>query len=240
MAACSVGCGSPPEPDSAEDAKQERSAPRVTNDRSLCAHLAGQPNIEVVETSASAALHDNVRRVYRVRGVGPNPDRVLLCRESDSNLDGYKDIARLYDEQGTAREDRADTNFNGKVDTWGIYSGGQLVEVRLDRNHDGYPDEWKTFSEGRIHRIKRDTNFDRRPDVWEMYKQGRLDRMGVDLDGDQRIDRWDRDTIWKAQREAELKRKRDEARKRREQNGEAPAPEESDDGAGEAGEERTR
>lgn len=185
----------------------------ILDDRSLC-EWKGKPELEVSETAGPGAIHPNVRRVYKVLGLGPDRRKILVCREIDTNLDGYKDVVRFYNEEGQSKEERADTNHDGKIDTWNLFSKGRLAEVKLDKNFDGEADEWKIFVAGKLSRIKRDTDFDQKPDSWEMYRSGRLERMGVDLDGDERVDRWDHDADWRKELEAADKRKREEEAKK--------------------------
>lgn len=196
---------------------QRRADGTIIDDRSLCDYK-GKQGIEVTETAGPGAIQPNVRRVWKVFGQGSDSRKVLVCREVDTNLDGFKDVVRLYNEEGQSKEERADTNFDGKIDTWNVFSGGRLAEVRLDNNHDGEPDEWKVYSKGQLSRVKRDTDFNKKVDVWEMYRKGRLERMGVDLDGDGRVDRWDHDTQWRKELEkADQNKQRDDERKKEEE-----------------------
>lgn len=188
----------------------------ILDDRSLC-DWQNKPDLEVNETAGPGAIHPNVRRVYRVMGMGPDRRKILACREIDTNLDGFKDVVRFYNDEGQSKEERADTNHDGKIDTWNIFSKGRLAEVHLDTNHDGEIDEWKIYVGGKLSRVKRDRDFDGKPDTWEMYKNGRLERMGVDLDGDERVDRWDHDVEWRKKvEEADRVKREEEAAKARE------------------------
>ncbi len=194
------------------------------DDHTMCDYL-GRTDVEVSEAAGAGALYPNVRRVFKVFGVGSNRRKILICREVDTNLDGRKDVVRTYDDEGQSKQEQADTNWDGKIDTWNVFAGGRLAEVRLDRNHDGEADEWKTYHGGKLTRVKRDTNFDKAPDVWEMYKNGRLERMGVDLDGDQRVDQWNHDTEWRKQREAAERKKEEEAAQKKKEAAEKRARE---------------
>jgi hypothetical protein len=178
----------------------------IIDDRSMCPYK-GQKDVEVTETAGPGAVQPNVRRVYRVFGEGTDRRRIPTCREIDTNLDGYKDVVRLFNDEGQVKKEMADVNYDGKLDTWTLYAQGRVAEVHIDRNHDGAPDEWKIYNEGKLTRARRDTDFNKKPDVWEMYSQGRLERMGVDLDGDERVDRWDHDKEWRKKVEEERKKK---------------------------------
>lgn len=200
----------------------------IIDDRSMCT-FKGRKDVEVAETAGPGAIQPNVRRVYKVFGEGADRRKVLLCREIDTNLDGYKDVVRIYNDEGQAKKEMADTNHDGKIDTWNLFAQGRVAEVQLDKNFDGIADEWKIYNEGKLSRVRRDTNFDKKPDTWEMYHKGRLERMGVDLDGDERVDRWDHDKVWrkkleeerKSKEEADEKLRNEEAEKRRKEAEEA-------------------
>jgi len=193
---------------------QRRADGTVIDDHSMCDYK-NRKELEASETAGPGAIQPNVRRVWKVFTGGSTRRKILVCREVDTNLDGIKDVVRFYNDDGQSKEERADTNYDGKVDTWNIFAKGRLAEVRLDHNHDGEPDEWKIYIGGELSRVKRDTDFNKKPDVWEMYRKGRLERMGVDLDGDKRVDRWDHDTEWRRKLIETEKRKREEEAKKR-------------------------
>lgn len=229
LAWCLVGCGGASgEGDAARDglAAVRAADGTIVDDRPLCKGRDREDR-EVSETAGPGAIQPNVRRVWQVFGSGANQRKVLVCREIDSNLDGVKDVVRTYDEEGQSKEERADTNYDGQIDTWIVFGNGRIAEIRLDRNFDGEPDEWKNFVEGKLIRVKRDSNHDQKPDVWEIYHEGRLVRMGVDLDHDTRIDRWDHDAEWRRRRAAE-----EEAKERKNAEGDEAAEEDGTEGDG--------
>lgn len=188
------------------------------DDQSRCAYQ-GRDDRDVHETAAPHSPLPNVRRVYGYVGTGEDRRRVLLCREVDTNLDGVKDVVRTYTEQGEKLSELADSNYDGKVDTWITFAAGRVQKAEFDRDGDGRPDEIRHYVGGRISRVQRDTNRDGKPDVFEVYIDGRLDRIGVDLNHDGAVDRWDRDE-GRLREEAER-----EARELERQQAEAAAPE---------------
>ncbi|MSP24349.1 MAG: hypothetical protein EXR75_04140 [Myxococcales bacterium] len=208
------GCASTPEGPAASaitPIKAERRADgTIVDDHSLC-DFKDRKDVELSETAGSGSMQPNVRRVYKVFGIGADRRKILVCREVDTNLDGIKDTVRLFTDEGQSKEERADTNFDGKIDTWNVFARGRLAEVRLDHNYDGKEDETKVYIEGKLSRVKRDTNSDGKPDTWEMYRNGRIERMGVDIDFDTRVDRWDQDTEWRRKFEEKERRKEKEA-----------------------------
>jgi hypothetical protein len=191
------------------------------DDRSRC-DFKGRGDREVVESLGPGAKTANIRRVYGVVGEGEDRHRVLLCREVDTNLDGVKDVVRTYTDKGEALNEVADTNFDGKIDTWITFSKGRVAKLRIDHNGDGQDDETRYYLNGQLSRAQIDTNYDGKPDVWEIYDDGKLERRGVDLDFDGHVDRWDRDEI--ALREIEAKEAKDEEAAKAADAGAAPAP----------------
>lgn len=179
------------------------------DDHALC-EWRGNPDREASEIAGPGAVQPNVRRVYQLIGTGDDRHKVLICREIDTNLDGIKDVVRRYNEKGESTKEEADTNLDGRIDTWITFAKGHLAEVKLDTDFDGTVDEWKYFVGGKLARIKRDTNHDGKVDIWEIYQAGKLERIGVDVDGDERVDRWDHDNEVRRKTE-EADRKKDEA-----------------------------
>ncbi len=217
--ALAAGCASSPEVAFNSQAKTtpvRRLPDGSIDDMSRC-EWKGRQDRDVVETAGTGSVTPNVRRVFAVVGQGADRNRVLICREADTNYDGIKDVVRRYNDKGEAIYEEADTNYDGKIDVWLTLSKGRVVEEKLDTNFDGNPDEWKYYSNGRITRAKRDTNNDSKPDVWEMYSPtGSLERIGVDVDGDERVDRWDYDTDVRKERAAKELAEEDAAAKKAE------------------------
>jgi hypothetical protein len=177
------------------------------DDRSMCDYK--HPGLESSETAGPGALKPNVRRVYRMEGEGDARRKTLVCREIDTNLDGIKDVVRSFNAKGEPVREDADTNYDGKIDSWSTFVGGRMSEEDLDTNHDGRPDQWKYYTDGQLSRWKRDRNNDGKPDVWEIYSGGHLERVGYDDDYDGHVDRWDRDDEVRANREAAQESRQD-------------------------------
>jgi hypothetical protein len=109
------------------------------DDRSMCDYK--HPGLESNETAGPGALKPNVRRVYRMEGEGDARRKTLVCREIDTNLDGIKDVVRSFNAKGEPVREDADTNYDGKIDSWSTFVGGRMSEEDLDTNHDGRPDQ---------------------------------------------------------------------------------------------------
>jgi hypothetical protein len=159
---------------------------------------AGVPGREVSEYDTSGDEVPDVRKVYLSIGVGVEARLVMICRETDINSDGKKDIIRYYDDQGRSLREESDRDFDGKMDMALIFQDGVVMRKELDENRDGTIDAKIYFEKGEPFRAERDsagrsTPTQWRPDTWEYFEEGQMVRMGIDLDGDARVDRWDRD-----------------------------------------------
>jgi hypothetical protein len=204
-----VGCGASGGGQTAPKLSDKQVTGVAADDASRC-DFKGRADREVQEVRGPGAQHPNIRRVFSIVGEGEDRKKILLCREVDSNLDGAKDVMRTYTDKGEPLNELADTNFDGKVDTWITFSRGRIAKVQLDKSGKGQPEEVKFYVGGKLARAQRDTNKDGKPDQWEIYDEGRLQRLGVDLDFDGRVDRWDRDEL--ALRDIEAREKAEEAR----------------------------
>jgi hypothetical protein len=178
-----------------------------SDDQSRC-DFKGRVDREATESVGPGSVTQNIRRVYALLGEGEERKRVLICREVDTNLDGAKDVVRTYNERGEALNETADTDFDGKVDTWVTFSRGKIIKVATDRTKNGQPDETRVYMAGKLSRVQLDANDDGKVDTWEIYDDGKLQRAGFDLDRDGRVDRWDRDEI--ALRELNEKERREQ------------------------------
>lgn len=188
-----LGCGARGHADiKAPEVAGNHRGEATDDDGSRC-EFKGRADREVTESVGTGAIQPSIRRVYRVLGEGEQRRRVLVCREVDTNLDGVKDLVRRYNEQGEALEEQADSDYDGKLDTWVRFAKGRMSQVLVDLDRDGTPDETRYYVAGKLSRVQRDTNHDGKPDIWEIYAAGHLERMGIDVDFDGRVDRWNRD-----------------------------------------------
>ncbi len=157
---------------------------------------------EVTEYDTSGDATPDVRKVFLRVGDGALARLVLVCRESDLNADGVKDMIRYYSDEGRPLREESDRDFNGQMDQVTYFQDGQILRQEFDSQADGKVDEKIFFENGKPLRAERDlsgksTATKWQPDRWEYYEDGRMVRMGTDLDGDGKVDRWDRDMILK-------------------------------------------
>lgn len=169
-----------------------------------CAEAA---NHETSEYDTSGDHVPDVRKVFKVMGTPPTVRLVMVCRESDLNGDGKKDIVRYYNDEGRPMREEADRNFDGLMDEVTYFQDGQIVRKETDTNADGIVDLKTFFDAGKPQRAEvdlagRSTAAEWKPNRWEYFEANRMVRMGTDLDGDGRVDRWDRDEEFKREQRA--------------------------------------
>ena len=177
------------------------------DDKSLCegvVHWRNNAQLQVSESVGPGSIRPNVRRIFKVVGQGDDQHQVLMCREIDTNLDGLKDVVRIFNDKGEPVHEEADTNYDGVIDDWINFAGGRIEEEDVDTTLSaGRPNVWKFYLDGQLSRIRRNTHCPSgKPDVWEIYVKDRLERVGNDATCDGHVDRWDRDAELMAQEEA--------------------------------------
>jgi hypothetical protein len=209
LGALSVGCSGSVQvgPQNTEKLNEARNAgrskPMVTgaseSDAAIGQRCSGaQPRQEVSEYDTSGDDLPDVRKVFLRVGEGSLARLVLICRESDLNADGAKDVVRYYTDEGRPLREEADRNFDGQMDQVTVFQEGQILRQEFDSGGDGKVDTKIFFDNGKPLRAERDlkarSTADKwQPDRWEYFEEGRVVRMGTDVDGDGTVDRWDRD-----------------------------------------------
>jgi hypothetical protein len=180
-------------------AKSDRSASLPSDSQAGESHCStGDARYEMSEYDTSGDDKPDVRKIFLRIGDGSLARLVLVCRESDLNADGRKDVVRYYSEDGRPLREEADRNFDGKMDQLTVFQEGQILRQEFDSQNDGKIDTKIYFDAGKPLRAERDlqarsTAESWKPDRWEYYEEGRVVRMGTDVDGDGKVDRWDRD-----------------------------------------------
>lgn len=177
---------------------------------------ADSPDHEVSEYDTSGDEWPDVRKVFLRAGDPPLVNLILVCRESDLNGDGTRDVVRYYTEEGRPLREESDRDFSGVMDQILYFESGRVVRMEQDTSGNGVVDTKIFYEEGKPVRAERDlaarsTADEWRPDNWEYYEDGRMVRAGTDLDGDGRVDRWDRDAQYEAERDARARAQESEA-----------------------------
>lgn len=200
LAACSASTP-PPKAVTVDSEKGLTKAAKGVGD-SRCDVEGRSDRVRVLSQSLGAE-QGSIQRVYATGATQEDGRRVVRCREVDSNLDGIKDLVRTYTDDGEPLLEQADSNYDGKVDTWVTFARGKVAHLEVDKNGDGRPDEFRVYSQGVMTKVQRDSNHDGRLDTWEVYEHGRLNRIGTDHNGDEKVDRWYRDAELMRREQAE-------------------------------------
>jgi hypothetical protein len=162
----------------------------------------------VTEYDTTGDGRPDVRKVFLSVGAGTELGEVLVCRETDVDGDGTKDVFRFYHDDGEPYREEADRDFDGTIDERTAFDRGRMVRRDVDPDGAGRFDTRTYYEDDLPVRTERDTvgrstETDWRPDRWEYYAEGRLIRMGSDLDRDGTADTWDRDPDYHAPDEEE-------------------------------------
>lgn len=161
---------------------------------------ATQQGREVSEYDTSGDDLPDVRRVFKRMGEDGYTRLVMICRESDLNADGRKDVVRYYNDEGRPIREESDRNFDGQMDTVFFFQEGKVVRQEVDESGDGRVDTKIYYDKGAPIRAERDTRSNASGTFvttqFEYYEGGRTVRVGTDFDADGKVDRWDRDTEW--------------------------------------------
>src|SRR5689334_21011621 len=98
------------------------------------------PGREASEYDTSGDGRADVRKVYVAINAGVDSRTVMICRQTDVNSDGTKDVVRYYDDDGRSVREESDRDFDGKFDRALVFQQGRVFVEELDENHDGKVD----------------------------------------------------------------------------------------------------
>lgn len=210
LACVSAACGAAPQQAPGAEAATSQNVPQGP-DGSRCDYRGRKDRAALVFKGAGSH-QPNIRRVFAV-SERQQDERVLRCREVDTNLDGKKDLFRTYDKKGEPLTEEADTNYDGRIDTWIKFAAGKIAEAEFDRNQDGKADEFRIYTGGKLARAQKDATLDGKLDTWEVFEDGRLTRVGVDTNGDGKVDEWHRDAEYEREKEAKAEAEEKKAKR---------------------------
>jgi antitoxin component YwqK of YwqJK toxin-antitoxin module len=118
---------------------------------------------------------------------------VMVCKETDLNFDGKKDIIRYFSDEGRPLRHEIDLDFDGHIDVITYFEDGKIIRSEYDTNFDGKVDMWNYYANGKLKASERDRNGDGQKDEWQHFdEEGNLVRIGYDTDGDGKVDHWER------------------------------------------------
>lgn len=161
----------------------------VAEDRSRCESEGHR--VENTDLNDDGVI--DVRNVYATVTKHGIEHEVLVCKETDLNFDGKKDIIRYFSDEGRPLRQEVDLDFDGNIDVLTYFEDGKIVRSEYDTNFDGKVDMWNYYQQGKLLRSERDRNSDGKLDEWEHFdKEGNLLRIGYDTDGDGKVDHWER------------------------------------------------
>jgi hypothetical protein len=126
-------------------------------------------------------------------GAWQNPRTLEVVRRSlDADRDGKPEELRYLDATSGALVRRElDRDFDGQLDAWISYQGGEPVTQVLDENGDGRLDAWESYANDLLAARAVDTDADGVQDVFYRYEGGDLVQKRADRNNDGTVDRTD-------------------------------------------------
>lgn len=135
----------------------------------------------------------DVRSVFKTVVQDGMETIVMVCKETDLNFDGTKDLVQFLGEDGKPLRYEIDLDFDGKIDVVKYFAGGVQVRSEFDTNYDGNMDTWNVYENGNLKQSDRDRNGDGDIDESQYFDdEGALECLGYDTDGDNAVDHWER------------------------------------------------
>jgi hypothetical protein len=156
-------------------------------------HCEAEKGQRVEETDLDDDGVVDVVSVFAGGQGGPMAEERLVCKETDLNFDGRRDLVQYIGEDGKPLRYEIDLDFDGKVDVFKYFAGGVQIRSEYDTNYDGKIDTWNTYDAGELVRSDRDRNGDGDVDESQYFDDdGLLQCLGYDTDGDNTLDHWER------------------------------------------------
>ncbi|MBW2275236.1 MAG: hypothetical protein JRG96_18370, partial [Deltaproteobacteria bacterium] len=156
----------------ADSTLDSRAAPRAPADRELPATIFEESKVTVPAQSWG------------------NPKRLkLLQLVLDADGDGKPEIVRYVDPRSGRRvRQEEDRNYDGVMDSWVDYAGGDIAARVLDTNDDGKPDVWERYRSGVMISREVDRDDDGVQDGFYRYAGDSLVEERHDANNDGKID----------------------------------------------------
>jgi hypothetical protein len=123
------------------------------------------------------------------RGEWGNDRELEVTRRSlDADRDGQPEELRFFDAQGAYLRKEEDRDYDGRMDAWSSFRGGELATREVDTDGDGAPDVFERYARGRMSSREIDRNQDGKRDAFYEYQNDSLVSERHDTDYDGRVD----------------------------------------------------
>jgi hypothetical protein len=182
-----------------EKARQERLSVSETASAPTAPAAPGPAGVDANPLTAPPApsLRDLPERLFDREeveipaGEWQNPAPLRVERYSlDVDADGSPEEVRYLDPAThTVIRVEQDLDFDGSLDAWTTYEGGEPVVRVLDANGDGRYDAWERYAGGRMNARTVHRDADGVRDVFYRYEDGELAQKSLDDNNDGTIDK---------------------------------------------------
>lgn len=138
------------------------------------------------ERELPLAIFEKQRKTIGKRDWGYNRKKLEVVEyRLDADRDGMPEEVRYHDaESRELIRMEHDRDYDGAIDSWSRYAGGQLIERELDVDADGEVDAWERFSAGRMVQRSIDRDSDGVRDAFYRYENGSLVEERLDANND--------------------------------------------------------
>lgn len=112
-------------------------------------------------------------------------------RRTNFEIRGKEGVAKYDPKTGRLKRLDADTNKNGRIETFSYWDATRLIRIELDQDEDGKIDRWEHYDEkNKLLRIGSSSKDDEVEDTWAFPDaDGFLARVDTDTDRDGTIDK---------------------------------------------------
>ena len=112
-------------------------------------------------------------------------------RRTNFEIRGKEGVAKYDPATGRLKRIDADTNKNGKLETFSFWDGSRVIRIEIDGDEDGKIDRWEHYADAnKIARIGSSSRDDQVEDTWTYPNEdGLLGRVEFDTDRDGVIDK---------------------------------------------------
>ena len=118
---------------------------------------------------------------------GESPDP----RRTNFEIRGKEGVAKYDPETGRLKRIDADTNKNGRIETFSYWDATRIIRIEIDRDEDGKIDRWEHYDgTSKLRRVGSSSNDDQVEDTWAYPDaNGLLTKVESDHDRDGHIER---------------------------------------------------
>ena len=111
-------------------------------------------------------------------------------RRTNFEIRGKEGVAKYDPKTGRLKRVDADTNKNGRIETFSYWDATRILRIEIDRDEDGKIDRWEHYDENKMTRVGSSSKDDEVEDTWTYPDaSGFLAKVETDSDRDGIVDK---------------------------------------------------